>query len=213
MMKRVVVVASVLFLALGLGAQPASSNDLTIYSAKFVCGDTNQAVTGADTVLTPADNRTAVNIHNPNTRALTITKQIVFTELGSTDGNITDISGQSAQLPDSNLASTHGLGPLGAVEWDCEQLYTALNNAYQAATSRSNTFAKGFLIVTGDTDDSRKAGALNIVAVYTSRGKDSPRPVTLVVQEVKGRVIEDGNNERASTHHEDGGEDSRRNSR
>jgi hypothetical protein len=93
---------------------------------------------------------------------------------------------------------------LAAVESDCFALLRIITSVGGGGATLDNSFTKGFLIITADAEGTKKAAPLNVVAVYTTRGKDSPRPITQVVQEVKGRTIEDETNAIADTHHEDG---------
>lgn len=212
MTKKLATLAIGLLLVVGFAAgSPADADDnLTIYSAKFICGDSNLspehtsggAFPDAFPSLVPGDYRTAINIHNPNNRTVTVTKQVVLTEAG--DGGTSNITNPTndveGQTPQSPLGSpvTDSLSPFGAVGWDCSQL-----NAVIGGTP-FNTFAKGFLIIRGDANSTSRAAPLNVVAVYTTRGKNESQPITQVVQEVKGRVIEDESNAIASDHHEDG---------
>jgi len=169
-MKRfeMFVLAVVMLICFGFGnalaQQQGGTNRVTIYSAKFVCWNSNYAATGPGTVLSPADYLTAINIHNQTNRRVAIRKQIVFTEVGSREGPV--VSGQSPQVPDERFEARDLLRPLGAVEWDCTQLARGERfNPY-------NAFAKGFLIITADTVGSTVAPTLGVVGVYTSQGKN-----------------------------------------
>jgi hypothetical protein len=207
MTKRLAMLAAVLMLVVGFGiGSPADADDnkLTIYSAKFICGDSNfspehtTTIVGAFPSLVPGDYRTAINIHNPNNRAVTVTKEVVLTEAGGT--GVPTISLQTPQAPLGSPV-TDNLGAFGAVGWDCVQLLAAITTG---SPTPFNSFAKGFLIIRGDADTTKRAAPLNVVAVYTTRGKNASQPITQVVQEVKGRTIEDESNAIADTHHEDG---------
>jgi len=214
MTKRLATLAVVLMLVVGFGTgSPADADDnnkLTIYSAKFICGDSNVSADGAFVSLAPGDYRTAINIHNPNNRVVTVTKELVITEAGSAanpaDGDfltISPVSGQTEQPP-LGTPVTDTLVAFGAVGWDCAQLLAQIDDV---GATPFNTFAKGFLIIRGDADGTKKAAPLNVVAVYTTRGKgesETTLPITQVVQEVKGRTIEDKTGAIANDHHEDG---------
>jgi hypothetical protein len=205
MTKKLATLAAVLMLVVGFGTSSladADDNKLTIYSAKFICGDSNVSPQGAFTSLAPGDYRTAINIHNPNNRIVAITKEVVLTESGGT--GVPLVSGQVAQSP-LGLEGAHTLDPFAAVEADCVSLLRIYHTDVTATLF--NSFAKGFLIIKADADGTDKAAGLNVVAVYTTRGKgvtDTTLPITQVVQEVKGRVIEDETGEIANTHHEVG---------
>jgi hypothetical protein len=205
MTKKLATLAAVLMLVVGFGtgspADADNNNNLTIYSAKFICGDSNVSPDGAFVSLVPGDFRTAINIHNPNNRAVTVTKQVVVTEAAGTD--VTTVSGQTEQGPFGS-PDTDNLVAFGAVGWDCAQLLTTIGTG---STTLGNAFAKGFLIIKADADGSRRAAPLNVVAVYTTRGKSSPTNITQNVEEVKGRTIEDKPGATANTHHEGGGDD------
>jgi hypothetical protein len=201
-MNKLTALIPALTLALTLGAGTASAQDaglMSIYSAKFVCGDSNLAPTGANTVLSPADYLTAINIFNPNTGPVTITKTIVFTELVSTRGNI---SGQEPHPPSELSAVQDNLVAFGAVEFDCAAL--AVQIPATDSGSDGPDWAKGFLIITSDADFSRLTAPLNVVGVYTSRGKEGDRSVTLSVVEYTGRFVRDKDNALASGQTDDG---------
>jgi hypothetical protein len=204
MTKKLATLAAVLMLVVGFGTSSladADDNKLTIYSAKFICGDSNLSPQGAFVPVVPGDFRTAINIHNPNNRAVAIRKQVVLTESGGT--GVPVVTGQSPQSP-LGTEGQHVLDPLAAVESDCFALLRIITSVGGGGATLDNSFTKGFLIITADAEGTKKAAPLNVVAVYTTRGKDSPRPITQVVQEVKGRTIEDETNAIADTHHEDG---------
>ena len=215
MTKRLATLAVVLMLVVGFGTgSPADADDnnkLTIYSAKFICGDSNVSADGAFVSLAPGDYRTAINIHNPNNRVVTVTKELVITEAGSAanpaDGDfltISPVSGQTEQPP-LGTPVTDTLVAFGAVGWDCAQLLATISTTGNGPPALdSGVFAKGFLIIRGDADTTKKAAPLNVVAVYTTRGKNDSQPITQVVQEVKGRTIEDKTGAIANDHHEDG---------
>lgn len=201
MTKKLATLAVVLTLVVGFGTgspADADDNNLTIYSAKFICGDSNVSPQGAFTSLAPGDYRTAINIHNPNNRTVAITKQVVLTEAGGT--GVDAVTGQDPQSP-FGIAVGEDLDPFAAVEWDCVQLVATITT--NGATI-FNSFAKGFLIIRADAVSTKKAAPLNVVAVYTTRGKNASEPITQVVQEVKGRKIEDDDGAIASDPHEDG---------
>jgi len=203
MTKKFATLAVVLMLVVGFGiGSPADADDnkLTIYSAKFICGDSNVSPQGAFTSLAPGDYRTAINIHNTNNRIVAITKEVVLTESGGT--GVPSVSGQVAQSP-LGLEGAHTLDPFAAVEADCVSLLRIYHIDGGGATL-FNSFAKGFLIIKADADGTKRAAPLNVVAVYTTRGKNASEPITQVVQEVKGRKIEDEDGAIASDHHEDG---------
>ena len=202
MTKKFATLAAVLLLVVGFGiGSPADADDnnLTIYSAKFICGDSNVSPQGAFTSLAPGDYRTAINIHNTNNRIVAITKEVVLTESGGT--GVPSVSGQVAQSP-LGLEGAHTLDPFAAVEADCVSLLRIYHTDVTATLF--NSFAKGFLIIKADADGTKRAAPLNVVAVYTTRGKNASEPITQVVQEVKGRKIEDEDGAIASDHHEDG---------
>jgi hypothetical protein len=204
MTKKFATLAAALLLVVGFGTgSPADADDnkLTIYSAKFICGDSNLSPQGVFVPVAPGDYRTAINIHNPNNRAVAIRKQVVLTESGGT--GVPVVTGQSPQSP-LGTEGQHVLDPLAAVESDCFALLRIITSVGGGGATLDNSFTKGFLIITADAEGTKKAAPLNVVAVYTTRGKDSPRPITQVVQEVKGRTIEDETNAIADTHHEDG---------
>ena len=205
MTKKLATLAAVLMLVVAFGTgSPADAGDnkLTIYSAKFICGDSNFSPEGFFVSAAPGDYRTAINIHNPNNRAVTVTKEVVVTEAGGT--GIGTVSGQTEQPPFGSPA-TDNLVAFGAVGWDCAQLLATISTTGNGPPALdSGVFAKGFLIIRGDADTTKKAAPLNVVAVYTTRGKNDSQPITQVVQEVKGRTIEDESNAIANTHHEDG---------
>lgn len=204
MTKRLATLAAVLMLVVGFGTgSPADADDnkLTIYSAKFVCGDSNATDADDFVAVVPGDFRTAINIHNPNNRAVTVTKQVVLTEAGGC--HVAEVTGQTPQSPFGS-PTTETLDPFAAVEWDCAQLLDTIDvDEDECTATLFNTFAKGFLIIKGDADGTKKAAPLNVVAVYTTRGKDG-NSITQNVEEVKGRVIEDESNAIADDHHEDG---------
>jgi hypothetical protein len=195
-------VALALVVGFGIGgpAYAGDDNKLTIYSAKFLCGDSNFSPSGSFTSVGPGDYRTAINIHNPNNRAVAIRKQVVLTESGGT--GVPSVSGQVPQSP-LGVEGQHVLDPFAAVEADCIGILRITTAGIGGATL-TNSFAKGFLIITADAEDTKKAAPLNVVAVYTTRGKNDTQPITQNVEEVKGRTIEDDDDAIASTHHEEG---------
>ena len=202
MTRKFATLAAALLLVVGFGiGSPAGAvdNKLTIYSAKFICGDSNLSPQGFFVPVAPGDYRTAINIHNPNNRAVAIRKQVVLTESGGT--GVPSVSGQVAQSPITEPEGQHVLDPLAAVEADCVSL---LRIYHTGAATLFNSFAKGFLIITADAEGTKKPAPLNVVAVYTTRGKNESGPITQNVEEVKGRTIEDESNAIANTHHEDG---------
>jgi hypothetical protein len=204
MTKKFATLAAALLLVVGSGiGSPAGADDnkLTIYSAKFICGDSNLSPQGAFVPVVPGDFRTAINIHNPNNRAVAIRKQVVLTESGGT--GVPEVTGQS---PQSVLGTEgqHVLDPLAAVESDCFAILRIITSVGGGGATLTNSFAKGFLIITADAEGTKKAAPLNVVAVYTTRGKADTQPITQVVTEVKGRTIEDDDDAIASDHHERG---------
>jgi len=204
MTKKFATLAAALLLVVGFGTgSPAGADDnkLTIYSAKFVCGDSNLSPQGFFVPVAPGDYRTAINIHNPNNRAVAIRKQVVLTESGGT--GVPEVTGQSPQSP-LGTEGQHVLDPLAAVESDCFAILRIITSVGGGGATLNNSFAKGFLIITADAEGTKKAAPLNVVAVYTTRGKNASEPITQVVTEVKGRTIEDDDDAIASDHHEDG---------
>ena len=152
-------------------------NELTVYMAKFVCGDGGFSVALNGGVQT-AFYRTAVNIGNPNNKTVNISKQVVFTEFNDGAGGFSDFAGQSPKGPGGSVVDA--LQPFWAVEWDCAQL----------GSSGEGGFSKGFLIIKVDGQGTDEALPANVVGVYTAGPKvDQKDGISIDVEQVPGNEI------------------------
>lgn len=210
-MKKLTFLTAVILIALCLGTGSAlagswgniplpsgtqDNDQLSIYSAKFICG---HSLAGPQDV--PAVVRgvylTAINIHNPNPRAVELATQVVPTKLNAGDTHLTGPQPPRGPIFRTELVSG------GAIEWDCQTLQNWFDEA------ELPFFAKGFLMIVSDGAGTRRNTPLNVVGVYSSVTLPvSPITVanpnrTLAVVEVKGRELK-FTAPTADDHHEDG---------
>jgi hypothetical protein len=104
------------------------------YAAKFVCGKT----TGAE--VAPGSYFTAINVHNPATRAITFRKKIAIAGPRETPGPVTELFDVR-------------LGPDEALEIDCPDI--------REHARVDAEFLKGFVVLQSDVE-------LDVVGVYSA---------------------------------------------
>lgn len=127
------------------------------YAVKFVCGKSD------GTVVAPGEYWTAINVHNPNTKAISFRKKIAVALPHEKPGPV-------SQFFDARL------GPDEALEIDREDIF-------RHAEQRVD-FLKGFVVIQCDVE-------LDVVAVYTAAGEDG-QVETLHTERVSPRRLEVG---------------------
>ena len=126
-----------------------------IYAAKIVCG------TSDGKVVAPGEYWTAVNVRNPNDRAIALKKRIVVALPGEKPGPMSELIGAE-------------LGPDQALEIDRDDIME------HAKKLEVDKFLKGFVVV-------YCARELDVVAVYTVMSKE--RYVSFHTERVPMRKI------------------------
>jgi hypothetical protein len=127
------------------------STDTFVYAAKFVCGPS----AGPDPVVT-GDYATGINVHNPNTFDVYLTKKVVLANgEGDSFGAISNLRYES-------------LKPDGAFEIDCADIRSF---SFPPGAPPLPAFIKGFVVIETQNDPSGLGfnGELDVVPVYSVR--------------------------------------------
>lgn len=186
-MKKVLntAIATMAFLGVAIAGALADDDDhdrrgnkLTVYMAKFVCGDGGLSQIGNGGVFN-AYYRTAINIGNPNDKTIEILKAIVPTEALNTEF---DTNGQEVNGPIEPVLSDE-LPPFHAVEWDCGQI-----PFFTSPTV--GKLVKGFLVIKVDGKYTRRALNAVVTSVYTVREKTNNTVTSIDVEQIPGQEAE-----------------------
>jgi len=166
-MKKALILACLIPFALGpslpVAGQDTNIGDFKVanplpvleYAVKFVCGKPENPV------VAPGVYYTAINVHNPNSRAVKFAKKIAIALPDETAGEVTDFV-----QPLPVLKADY------AMEIDCPNI---LKHA------RKSGFLKGFVVI-------RTNYELDVVAVYTAAGSTGSVE-TLFVERVPPRRL------------------------
>jgi hypothetical protein len=124
--------------AIDVGLDSALPESLVVfqYAVKFICGKS------AGTVVAPGVDFTAINVHNPNDKAIGFRKKFAIALPSETPGPV-------SKFFDAKL------GPDQAFEIDCDDILRR--------TQSNASFIKGFAVLESDLE-------LDVVAVYTAAG-------------------------------------------
>ena len=130
------------------------------YSAKFLCGDANEAF--QEGVVT-GTYRTALNIHNPSDAAPAATRVHISRALPYQDS------------ADNNRLAPTKLPPLASIEVGCDQIRAAL------ASPQTAEFRSGYATIFASQD-------VTVTAVYSARPRDQEIS-TIDVVAIAGRTL------------------------
>lgn len=108
------------------------------YAVKVVCGKQDGEI------LAPGRYWTAVNVHNPTYHNVRFRTKFATAHPGAESGPVSEFSPAR-------------LGPDGALEYDCEDIFELAEGGEE--------FLKGFLVIQSSEE-------LDVVAVYTAAGED-----------------------------------------
>jgi hypothetical protein len=145
-----------------------------VYATKFVCGlfRPEQPQPAEEGPVEPGSYATAINIHNPHSKVVTIVKKAVLLF----DGTERDRDVEIPKPP--HKARTAELGPDWGMEIDCRDIRDVLLSE-QAGTPgpRAPAFIKGWVVI-------ESPDPLDVVAVYTVRTLGEPGGVSIATDRV-----------------------------
>ncbi len=145
-----------------------------VYAAKFVCGRflPRERQPAEEGPVEPGSYATAINIHNPHSRAVTIVKKAVLLFVGTEEGHDVEIP----RPP--HRARTAELGPDWGMEIDCRDIRDVLlSDQPEVPGPQAPTFIKGWVVI-------ESPDPLDVVAVYTVRAIGEPGTVSIATDRV-----------------------------
>lgn len=148
-MKRLILAIAVALLASSASAQGF------LYSAKFVCGQTN-AANAATWNAAPGRYFTAINVHNPSTVVSNLRKRFSV-------GEPNEVVGPLSQWFGMNLP------PSRTMQIDCRNIWGHLNMA-------PGNFIEGFVEIRSNVE-------LDVVGVYSAGPPAAGAPVSSILME------------------------------
>ncbi len=144
-----------------------------VYAAKFACGrflgERQPAVEGP---VEPGSYATAINIHNPHSRAVTFVKKAVLLFVGTEEE-------KGFEIPrPPHRARTAELGPDWGMEIDCRDIRDVLLSDQPGVPGpQAPIFIKGWVVI-------ESPEPLDVVAVYTVRALAEPGGVSIATDRV-----------------------------
>ncbi len=145
-----------------------------VYAAKFVCGRlvAGERQPSLEGPVEPGSYATAINIHNPHSRAVTFVKKAVLLFAGTE-------AEKGFEIPrPPHRARTAELGPDWGMEIDCRDIRDVLLSDRPGVPGpQAPTFIKGWVVI-------ESPEPLDVVAVYTVRALEAPGAVSIAMDRV-----------------------------
>jgi hypothetical protein len=144
-----------------------------VYAAKFVCGRfLGERQPAEEGPVEPGSYATAINIHNPHSRAVTFVKKAVLLFVGTE-------AGKDFEIPrPPHRARTAELGPDWGMEIDCHDIRDVLLSDQPGVPGpQAPIFIKGWVVI-------ESPEPLDVVAVYTVRALSEPGGVSIATDRV-----------------------------